>query len=142
MAKNLDEIEQHLQSLSADDWQTLFELIPEIEKTKSFGEWSFGGNQFPYINYDKIVDRFLNVVYDLELIINFKWPEWDEGRDIFKEENQDFKRFDLVTLCKLMTAVVRNDRFCEGALKSSFECGNMLEIIKAMQEKTKKHERG
>jgi hypothetical protein len=40
----------------------------------------------------------------------------------------------VLTKCKLITAIVRNDRFCDGALIQAFECGLMLRIIKTIKK--------
>ena len=34
----LENLQEHLKSLKADDWERLFSLLPEIEATKKFGE--------------------------------------------------------------------------------------------------------
>lgn len=51
-----------------------------------------------------------------------------------RNEGFDFDTIDLPTTCKLITAIVRNDRFCEGALDSAFESGFMLRILKSMEK--------
>ena len=39
----------------------------------------------PYMKPDKIVFDFLAITGDLQLIIPFNWPDWDEGKKIFKK---------------------------------------------------------
>ena len=51
-----------------------------------------------------------------------------------RDENFDFDSTDLITKCKLITAIVRNDRFCEGALVAAFESGLILKILKSMEK--------
>jgi len=67
------------------DWQPLMALIPEIENTSNFGEWS-GGNkdeegvvQIPYCVQATIVSQFIEIVYAIPIIIDFDWGAWDEG---------------------------------------------------------------
>jgi hypothetical protein len=128
-----------INSLTPHDWHPLLKLIPEIENAPTFSTWSGGKkNQenvfvIPHFVPDFIVSEFLKVVYDIPIIINFDWAEWDEGREI-ANENFDFDSVDLVTKCKLITAIVRNDRFCEGALASAFESGLILKILKSMEK--------
>jgi hypothetical protein len=50
------------------------------------------------------------------------------------DENFDFDTVDLLTKCKLITAIVRNDRFCEGALVSAFNSGLILRILKSIKK--------
>ncbi len=130
---------EKIEAFTPRDWQPLFALIPEIEGTSTFGEWKGGGKdqegviQFPYCNSEPIVSRFLEVVYDLPVIIDFNWGAWDEGRKMTDDEGFDFDSVDLFTKCKLITAIVRSDRFCEGALVSAFKSGLILKILKSME---------
>jgi hypothetical protein len=116
------------------------ELIPEIENTSVFGEWIDGDKDaegvtiFPYINTAPIVSRFLEAVYAIPIIIDFDWASWDEGRKMASDEHFDLDTIDLVTKCRLITAIVRNDRFCEGALVSAFDAGLILRILKSIEK--------
>jgi hypothetical protein len=111
---------EKIESYNEQDWKPLFELIPEIEKTLKFGELSGGEKdrngvvQMPYYKESSIVTQFLKIVYELPIIISFEWSSWDEGREIAQNSNFDFSSIDVPTKCKLITALVRNDRFCEG----------------------------
>ena len=120
------------------DWQPLFALIPKIETTSVFGELKVeekdGVIQLPYWRPAPVVSQFLEVVYTIPIIINFDWPSWDEGRKIARDKDFDFDTIDLPTKCKLITAIVRNDRFCDGALISAFESGLILKILKSIEK--------
>jgi len=133
-----------INALAYRDWQPLLALIPEIENTSKFGEWSGrykneeGIIRLPYCVPTSIVSQFLEIVYAIPIIISFDWGAWDEGRRIASDVNFDFDTIDLVTKCKLITAIVRNDRFCEGALVSAFESGLILRLIKSIEKEVNK----
>lgn len=121
------------------DWQPLFALINKIETTSSFGEWpelveKDGIAQLTQCQPAPIVSEFLGTVYSIPIAICFDWGDWDEGRKIASDHNFDFDTIDLVAKCKLITAIVRNDRFCEGALVSAFESGLILKILKSIEK--------
>ena len=120
------------------DWRPLFALIPKIETTSVFGELKVeekdGVIQLPYWRPAPVVSQFLEVVYTIPIIINFDWLSWDEGRKIARDKDFDFDTIDLPTKCKLITAIVRNDRFCDGALVSAFESGLILKILKSIEK--------
>lgn len=82
----------------------------------------------------KIVSRFQYVVYEIGIIHSFDWGSWEKSKKLARNPKTDFNKLDIKTLCMLITAIVRNDRFCEGALVSSFEDGTMLKILKALRE--------
>ena len=84
----------------------------------------------------RVIDKFIDIVYNMPIIISFKWYEWDEGRKMGKS-GFDFDSVDIPTKCKLITAIVRNDRFCDGALVSAFESGIILKILKSIERQVK-----
>lgn len=133
-----------LYTLKCEDWEPLITLIPKIENTSTFGEWSTGTAdeegiyKLEHCIPMPIVFKFLEVVYAVPIIINFNWSAWDDGRKIASDENFDLDSTDLLTKCKLITAIVRNDRFCEGALISAFESGLILRILKSIEKEVYK----
>jgi hypothetical protein len=126
------------------DWKPLFDLIPSIENTEEFGKWAGGEKDkdgvfsLPYMDADEIVNEFHQLVYNIPVIISFDWGSWDEGRRIAGDENFDFDTIDIPEKCKIITAIVRNDRYCEGALVSAFESGLILKILKSVERGIRK----
>ena len=129
-----------INAYTRQDWQPLLTLIPKIENTSFFGECAGrdkdeeGYAQFPYCVPAPVVSQFLEIVYAIPIVIGFNWGEWDEGRKMARDENFDFDSTDLIKKCKLITAIVRNDRFCDGALVAAFESGLILKILKSIEK--------
>ena len=134
-----EDCKEKILSLTNKSWKPLLDLIPEIENTRNFGEWEKGEKdeegviQFPYFIPADVVSQFLKIVYSIPIIISFNWGAWNEGRKIANTPNFNFDNANLVTKCKLITALVRNDRFCDGALASAFESGLILKILKSIE---------
>lgn len=128
-----------INGFSKNDWKPLLDLIPEIEKTNNFGEMKAGEKNeegisiMPYWVESTIVSRFHQTVYDLPIVIGFDWGSWNEGRKIVHDKNFNFNSIDIPTKCKIITAIVRNDRFCDGALVSAFESGLVLKLLKSIE---------
>ena len=80
----------------------------------------------------KIIEEFREVCYDIPIIIDFDWGSWGEGRGIVSDENFDYDTIDIPTKCKIITAILRNDRFCDGRLIEAFETGMMLKVLKSI----------
>lgn len=135
----------HLQSISLNNWQDLFGLLPEIEITQTFGnlinstESEPGVFSFPYWNWSPIVEKWLTVVEKLDLMPVFDWSAWEEGNLILQDPDQDFLELDIITLCMLFTTIVRKERFCEGYLVSCFANNTIPKIIKAIQNQLDLH---
>jgi len=134
---------EQINSYSNDEWNRLLKLIPEIEKTQKFGKWKGGDKDengiitMPYCISAPIVDEFFRIVYEMPIIINFPWPEWKEGIKFLQDNKFKFDGIDIPTKCKLITAIIRKDRFCEGALVSAFETGIILKILKSIERQLK-----
>ena len=137
--KELEDIKK-IQELTKEDLQSLFNLIPEIKNTKTFYKEKPKLNdgktiEMRYPEEAEVVWKFHDLVYKIPIIISFDWPSWEEGREIINDDDYDFNSLDIVAICKLITAIVRNERFCEGALLSAFRNGTMLKLLLAIESK-------
>jgi hypothetical protein len=131
-----------INSYSNRQWAPLLELIPEIEQAEKFendvdeefeAKLKKGIIDLSYCNETELVARFRELVYEISIMIDFDWGKWDEGREMARNEDFNYDSIDIPTKCKLITAIVRNDRFCTGALARAFESGLILKIIKSIK---------
>ena len=126
---SLDNFQQHIDTLTRNDWNRLFQLLPEIESeddaNKSMEEDSLY----------RIQSKLLDMIFDLEINPHFGWSNWDEGIAILKAENSDYSALDTITLCKLITTITRADRFNEGYMRWCIRNGVFTKLIKALQNK-------
>jgi Family of unknown function (DUF6508) len=135
----LQNFEQHLQTLAKSDWEKLFNLLPENEGSKKFGEVKRGNPKngssisFPYLDDTEVVDDVLEKIYELQLLPVFDWTSWEEGKSLINNHANDYTHLDTITLCKLLTTIIRADKFNDGFLVMNFENGVIPKILKAMQ---------
>lgn len=136
----LKDLENRLEVISNNNWDKLFRLITEIEETSSFGEMKVGDKNpdgtinMPYINSAKVVDDFFHLSHEIGIVPEFNWVDWTEGREIIKDRKTDYSKLDTETLCKLLTVIIRTDRFNEGFLVSCFENGIILKILHSFKQ--------
>ncbi len=79
------------------------------------------------------IDVFVGLAYDDGWICpGFDWVNWDEGRAIASDTAR-VAEADMLTVRQLITALVRNERFCEGALQSAYEQGLIGAILRRIQ---------
>lgn len=129
-------------ALSQEGIQQLSKLNDRIQAHQGLWGESRGGEkdengviQMPYINKDPIITDFLEFMYDNHLVVVFDWSKWDGGREWYKiEDDSKYNQLDTGTALKLLTAVIRNDRFNEGALVSAFDSGDFPKIINRLVE--------
>ncbi|SEL44718.1 DUF6508 domain-containing protein [Parapedobacter koreensis] len=119
----LEKLPQHLDTLSPRDWDRLFELLPEIERTQDFRE------------YAEIISKTVGVIIDLRINPVFDWMAWKEGEAMATNRDYDYSQLDTITLCKLLAAIIRADRFTDGFLADCFERGVIAKILRALKNK-------
>ncbi len=138
--ENLDLVDERLKTMTYEEWERLFEIIPLIESCEEF---AMGGGLIEdeddpesYIivpsENSKIVYDFERLMSDLRLIISFNWSHWDAGSEIARSGK--YENLDAVTLIKLLIAFIRSNRFCDGALAARFEDGSILKILKELKK--------
>jgi hypothetical protein len=127
-----------INSLTREDWDPLLRLIPEIDCTDNFGELggmdmnADGSVNLPYYIPADIVIQFQNIAYDLGIVIHFDWPGWEQGQIMFRDNTFDFNSVDVFTKCKLLSAIIRADRFSDGTLIYAFQSGLILKVLKSI----------
>jgi hypothetical protein len=87
----------------------------------------------PPFSAAEVVGKFQYTFEELGLMISFDWGSWIEGREILEGKSFDFDAIDIPTKCKLISMIIRNDRFCNGYLVSTFESGLMLQVLESIE---------
>ncbi len=128
------QLEDHLVRIRMPDWQDLLNLIPVLEEKESYGRWS-GEEQQPYLIPSEEVRQFQKLVYDLGLVVVYDWSRWEKGHTAWRLKAYDFNNMDVPELCKMITLLVRADRFTEGFLVEAFERRVVLRILLALRQK-------
>jgi hypothetical protein len=126
-------------SIHPEQWQPLLDLIPEIEQSTTFGELKGGGKNpdgsiaISYWVCTDIVNKVINEFGNLGVLVGFNWAKWEEGLKLLSLKNWDYNEVDIPTCCKLVSAIIRKDRFYEGAIVEAFEKGIFLNILRAIE---------
>ena len=115
------------------------QLLARIEKTADgFGHWrrdprhTLGHPGIPWVEFSAEARNFLAMLRDARLIIpSFDWVAWDRrGRYMDNPATVADASFD--DCRKLLTALVRGDRFNEGLLLEAFDSGLLRRLIDRM----------
>lgn len=135
---NETEITDKINALTDQDWSELQDLYERVLAHEAdFSE--MGGGQeiepgvieMPYTIEKPIVSKVRQFFVDKHLQVMFDWSHWNEGKAMFRvNEGNRFKDISLEDTLKLFTAVLRNDRFCDGAWADLFEDGDAQKLLK------------
>lgn len=109
------------------------------DKEASFGSMSGAEDpgttndpvQIPFWKSSDLADAFVKMAYDTNWVLgDFDWPKWldsEEANSLLKDQLAIAKASP-DQLHKLMTALIRSDRFCEGTVLQAFTEGTLQAI--------------
>jgi len=86
----------------------------------------------PWFELSEVADRFCKMLYDTGWILEgFDWTEWIHTPDAQKllRHREAIAVADCDQLAKLLTALVRQDRFSEGTLERSYADKILVAIV-------------
>jgi hypothetical protein len=104
----------------------------------SFGQWSEsretrpGVREMPYYIFSQGAEDFRAAVGRTGWVKPFDWGAWlqtPEGKSL-KEDRDAVARADVPQLGKLLTAIIRSERFSEGSFAGAFESGLLTAICR------------
>ena len=131
-------------------YETLTQYIKDFAGDE-FGTWIIDRKnngtpdhpfQMPFVNYSKVVDRFIRDFYsfvdahkeiglnDYSGILNANGIEW--GKESM--ENAILDNLDAKCVLALILGAIRAERFCSGALLGFFESGAMIKWLIKLKE--------
>lgn len=92
-----------------------------------------GALVMPWVEQCPLIQDFVSFMYENDLVVKFRWTEWQAGRDWYAlDDDSKYDKLDIETALKLLTAIIRNDRFSDGALVRAFEDGSFPMIIQKL----------
>ena len=110
----------------------------------SFGAWepartdAQGRTIMPWYRFSPAADAFLRDAG--ALVEPFDWPAWLQTSDGMRLRDPDAVRdADAADLARLLTAILRSDRFTEGSLAGAHESGLLTAILRRAKALTSQH---
>jgi len=130
-------------SVPTRDLAPIVAFLPELESAGfSPGCWRGGAPgpsgaiQAPWFEYSPRMEALLAEIRRAGLVLmGFDWMAWldsPEGRG-FRDDPGRIEQAAEIELARLLTAIIRGDRFIEGNIAGAFESGHLLRIIRRMK---------
>ena len=95
-----------------------------------FGHWS---TTSVFYEFSDEASAFMQAAYDAGLVLaDFDWSEWSQTAEAarFREDRSAIESASAVQLARLITALLRSERFAEGSLSAAYEHGLLTRILK------------
>jgi hypothetical protein len=125
--------------ISDDSLRVLAEWLPRLASPDlDFGHWVIsdpdqdGVTQMPWYDYSPDALRFMAEVSGAGFVQPFDWMSWmatSEAKALTADPNR-VATVDAEDLRRLLTAIIRGDRFVEGNVVGAFESGVLLAIAR------------
>ena len=109
-------------------------FLPVFEEP-DFSVGSIGGPT--YFDYSEAVNRFVDTAYaDGWVSPEVDWPSWKETEEArrLRDDPTAIPEATVEQLQKLLTTVIRQDRFVTGALAGAFESGLLTAVIRRVDQ--------
>lgn len=123
-------------------------FLPMLQATGfEFGRWgggektASGAIQMPYYVLGDEAAALVQAAYDLGWVLpDFGWPAWKETPEAIKlrDDSKALAEATAEQLARLLTVLIRQDRFVEGGLAGAFDSGLLTAIIARSEALTNK----
>lgn len=122
----------------------LAQFLPKLKQSNvKAGEWSepckseSGIFVMPHVNFGDVASGFVDAAYKHGWVLrDFDWVTWKDTKAAraLWEDAATVAGASPRELAQMLTVVIRQDRFVEGALLGAFESGLMLRIVRRASE--------
>ena len=125
------DIERLLQAAPEERWAELWEAVAALDAEDDHGQWAGaserGQLQLPYVVYSEAVERTSSCIFALGASLPFDWPTWDGLRRY--PGGRGLEAAPVAEAVRMVTAVVRADRFSEGTILAALGDGTLAAAI-------------
>lgn len=122
------DIENILRQALAERWVELSSAVDAVEEESEHTTWEGG-----YAVYSAATDRMVRALYDLGAIVPFDWPNWDRVEGYRTDGGTALQEASVADAVRMVTAIVRADRFTEGTIGAELEAGTLLAALRRLR---------
>lgn len=124
----------------ADIAAVLAAFEPLRSPDAEIGHWSGGDEvepgvmQLPWFEYSDAVGNWERALYDHNILCDYGEEGWHERFAAIVDHPGLLASADLTTIRKVLTTVVRGERFCDGHIAGMFEAGVVQVAMRRLEE--------
>jgi hypothetical protein len=126
------QIERLLLAAPEARWRELWDAVADLDAAPEPGRWAEGEpTQMPYVVYGEAVHRTIECVQGLGASVPFDWRSW-KGLDRYAG-GRGLDAAPVAEAIRLVTAIVRADRFSEGTILAAVRDGTLRAAISRLR---------
>ena len=113
--------------------EALAAFLPKFESPGfKFGQMQAPTGKMPYYKTSALASQFVQTCYKMGWVKPFDWAEWMQSTEAkrLRDDPAALANGTWEQLRRLLTVMIRQDRFVEGALGSAFESGLLTGIVR------------
>jgi hypothetical protein len=76
--------------------------------------------------------ELMDLIYQGNFVQPFDWPNWKESAEVRMEIDPELKDWPIEDMVRLLTAIIRQDRFCTNTITGFIRSGQMKIIIQRL----------
>jgi hypothetical protein len=116
-------------------WVRLLDAVDVLGLVSHYGVWRGGRTiegddgvlEMPWVDYVDEVDRLVQALYEVNAVVEFDWIEVDIARQMMTSDPAN-----VTDVVRMITTIVRVDRFSEGHLLRALEDGTLLVLVRRL----------
>jgi hypothetical protein len=84
-------------------------------------------------------EAFVRSCYDQGWVVDCGWPRWkqtDDAQSLARDRDRLVRAMP-DDLARLLTTLIRQDRYCDGSLVEAYDCGLLTAILRRAERLTK-----
>lgn len=127
---------EDIEAVTEDNVEAILRFLPIFDQEGYvFGEVIAEKGQFPFASLSKDSMEFIRAAYDNNWVVPFDWGNWKDS-----EEGRHFQTVDALQeadteiLQKILTTIIRQDRFVEGLMLDLLEQGYVTAILRKLKQ--------
>jgi hypothetical protein len=87
-----------------------------------------------HLEYHRTVYEFMKACYENGFVQSFDWPAWGREARRYMGDRALVRSARLATCIKLITAHLRDERFCDGHLQDVLMSGHITGILRRLEQ--------
>ncbi len=121
---SLHNFSNHLQSITKEQWDNLFVLVDQLHHSKI-------NNGVKSIETHQLLFDAIETIISLGLLVKFDYTKCKLVDQVLESNN--YNDLDTLDVCKILTVIIRKDKFVFNTIQTYFEMGVWTKLLERLK---------